>query len=142
MSLLLLLWLLFVLLLFSVIPAAIDATAATANLSDALLLMGLTGEDSSPSLVVLLLLSTLFPLRYRGGGWTVADVTDDTGGFAAFGLDVIFLGEEWKPKRFLLALFGLIVAVGGCFFFIDGEGVEVFLDILEPTDELTVEMEP
>ena len=119
-----------------------DATEATANLSEALFLKGLTGEDSRPSLVVLLLLSTLFPLRYLGGGWTVADVTEDDDGFAAFGLDVIFLGEEWKPKRFLLALFGLIVAVGGCFFFIDGEGVEVFVDILEPTDVVTVEMEP
>ena len=128
--------------LFSVTPAAIDATDATANLSDALFLKGLTGDDSSPSLVVLLLLSTLFPLRYLGGGWTVAEVTEDAGGFAAFGLDVIFLGEEWKPKRFLLALFGLIVAVGGCFFFIEGEGVEVFLDILDPTDDVTVEMEP
>ena len=130
-SLLLPVWLL--LLLFSLTPTAIDATEATASLSAVLFLRGFTGEDSCPSLVELLLLSTLLPLKYLGGGWTVADVTEDADGFEAFGLDVSFRGDEWKPNRFLLALFGLIVAVGGGFFFIDGEeDVGVFVDILVP----------
>ena len=77
-SLLLPIWLL--LLLFSLPPAAIDATEATANLSPALALKGFTGEDSCPSLVELLLLSTLLPLKYLGGGWTVADITEDDDG--------------------------------------------------------------
>ena len=49
-------------------------------------------------------------------------------------LDVIFLGDEWKPNLFLLALFGLIVAVGVGFLLIEGEDVDVFADILLPVD--------
>ena len=60
---------------------------------------------------------------------------EDDDGFEEFGLVVSFRGEEWKPNRFLLALFGLIVAVGGCFFFSDGEDVDVFVDILVPGTE-------
>ena len=47
-------------------------------------------------------------------------------------VDVIFLGDEWKPNRFLLALLGLIVAVGGGFLLIEGEDVDVFVDIRFP----------
>ena len=88
------------------------------------------------------MLSTLLPLKYLGGGWTVADVIDDADGFAAFGLDIIFLGEEWKPNRFLFALIGVIVAVGGCFFFIDGEDADEFVDILVAGIGATVAEEP
>ena len=116
--------------MFSIPPAVIDTTEATANLSAALLLGGFIGEDPWPSLVELLVLSTLLPLKDLGGGWTVADVIEDADGFVAFGLDTIFRGEEWKPNRFLFALIGLIVAVGGCFFFIEGEDTDEFVDIL------------
>ena len=119
-----------------------DATEATANLSAALFLGGFIGDDPWPSLVELLVLSTLLPLIDLGGGCTVADVIDDADGFAAFGLDTIFLGEEWKPNRFLFALIGFIVAVGGCFFFIDGEDADVFVDILVAGIGATVVEEP
>ena len=51
---------------------------------------------------------------------------------------MIFLGDEWKPNRFLIALFGLIVAVGVGFFLTDGEDCDddAFVDILFPVPEL------
>ena len=88
------------------------------------------------------MLSTLLPLNDLGGGWTVADVIEDAEGFDAFGLDMIFLGEEWKPKRFRFALIGFIVAVGGCFFFVDGEDADEFVDILVAGIGATVAEEP
>lgn len=58
----------------------------------------------------------------------MAEVTADEECAALF-IDVIFLGDEWKPNRFLLALMGLIVAVGGGFLLIEGEDVDAFADI-------------
>jgi hypothetical protein len=119
------------LLLFSKPPAATEATVVIAKHTEFLLLKGFAGGDSLPTLVELLLLSILFPLRYLGGGCTVAEVTADEG-LAGMLVDVIFLGDEWKPNRFLFALLGLIVAVGGGFLLIEGEDVDVFVDIRLP----------
>ena len=64
-------------LLFSKPPAAIEATVVIAKHAEFLFLSGFAGGDSLPILVVLLLLSMLFPLKYLGGGCTVADVIAD-----------------------------------------------------------------
>ena len=138
--LLLLLLLRVPLLLLSMPPAAIDATAVTAKGPVFLFVDSFIPGDSFAALDELLLLSVLFPLKYLGGGWTVADVIAEEEGFefVVLWLDVIFFGDEWKPNRFLLALIGLMVAVGGIllgvgggiFFLMDGEGVFVaFIDI-------------